>query len=319
MSGGSNTHTISVPANARYTFVQLDWGGSIGEDEVVVDSTQVVVNDMSLTVLRGSQQLAASDDINAGGLFGAREGITLEFPAADLLTARVEAGLIGAGMVADQPYRLTVTHYLYDPAEINDIGILDEASRLKAYRLVYDRIMFTSGGGFRPEAELSRMELARALMFAARVPQFIPNQPSFADLAVGTPEALIAESLRREGVMGKDADAFAPSTPVSRVEQAVALVRALRLDTQAKALANSNVTSGGQVLIDNGEIPGSMRGYVQIALDKGLMEAFPAEVRQIGPGQFQAIPGPRFEPNRIVKRAEFLHPTSKLINLMFGE
>ena len=319
VSGGSNTHNIIVPPNARYTFVQLDWGGSIGEDEAVIDNTQLVANDMSLTLLRGSQQVAASDDINAGGLFGAREGITLEFPAADLLTARVEAGLFGTGMVADQPYRLTVTHFLYDPTEINDLGTLDEASRLKAYRLVYDRVMFTSGGSFRPEAELTRMELARALMFAARVPQFIPNQPSFSDLTPATPDALVAESLRREGVMGAGAGSFAPSASVSRLDEAVALVRALRLDAQAKALANSDVTSGGQVLTDNAQIPASLRGYVQIAIDKGLLEAFPAEVRQIGPGQFQAIPGPRFEPSRVVKRAEFLHPVTRLTSLMFGE
>ena len=317
--GSSNTHNISIPPNVRYTFVQLDWGGSIGEEEVVIDNTQLVANDLALALLRGSQQVASSNATNAGGLFGAREGITLEFPAAETLTARVQAGVAGAGVIANQSYRLTVTHYLYDPAEINDIQILDASSRLKAYRLVYDRVLFTSGGSFRPEAELTRMELGSALMFAARVPQFIPNQPSFADLAVGTPEALIAESLRREGVMGTGAGSFAPTTPVSRLEQAVALVRALRLDTQAKALANSDVTSGGQVLTDNAQIPGSLRGYVQLALDKGLMEAFPAEVRQIGPGQFQAIPGPRFEPSRVVKRAEFLHPASRLINLMFGE
>ena len=41
MTGGSNTHNIIVPPNARYTFVQLDWGGSIGEDEVVIDNTKV--------------------------------------------------------------------------------------------------------------------------------------------------------------------------------------------------------------------------------------------------------------------------------------
>ncbi len=319
VSGGSNTHVISIPPNVRYTFVQLDWGGSLGEDEVVVDNTQIVANDMALALLRNGQQIAAADDINAGGLFGAREGITLEFPSADTLTARVEAGLVGAGMVADQPYRLTVTHFLYDPSQLNDIAALDEASRLKAFRLVYDRIMLTDGGSFRPSADLTRMELARALMFAARVPQYIPNQLSFADLASGSPDSLIAESLKREGVMGNEGGSFLPAASVSRVEQAVALVRALRLDAQAKALANSDVTSGGQVIIDNGQIPGNLRGYVQIAIDKGLMEAFPAEVRQIGPGQFQAIPGPRFEPSRTVKRAEFLHPASRLINLMFGE
>jgi serine protease AprX len=163
------------------------------------------------------------------------------------------------------------------------------------------------------------MELARALMFSARVPQFIPNRPGFTDLAQGTPESLVAESLRKEGVMGTGGGAFTAGASVSRLEQAVALVRALRLDAQAKALANSNVTSGGQVLTDNAQIPGTLRGYVQLALDKGLMEAFPAEVKQIAPGQFQALPGPRFEPDRIVKRAEFLNPASRLINVMFGE
>jgi hypothetical protein len=41
---------------------------------------------------------------------------------------------------------------------------------------------------------------------------------------------------------------------------------------------------------------------VQLAINKGLFEAFPAEVRQIGPGQFEVIPGPRFEPATTVNR-----------------
>jgi len=35
----------------------------------------------------------------------------------------------------------------------------------------------------------------------ARVPQYIPNRPSFADVVAGSPESLFAESLRREGLM----------------------------------------------------------------------------------------------------------------------
>ena len=54
---------------------------------------------------------------------------------------------------------------------------------------------------------------------------------------------------------------------------------------------------------DNSQIPGALRGYVQVAIDKGLFEAFPAEVIQIAPGQFQVLPGPRFEPNTTVTRA----------------
>ena len=315
--GDSTSHTFDVPMNARFTLVQLDWNG-VGEEEVVVDNTKLVLHDLALNVSNGTTTVE-SDGLNLGGLFNARESIKLEFPGAGTYTATVSAGVLQQTTVTDQPYRMTVTHFLYDPNEVNDIAALDAASQLKAYRLVYDRIMFTQGGGFRPEAELTRMELGRALMFAARVPQFIPNQPSFSDVVAGTPDALISESLKREGVMGATNGAFGPAVSVSRLEQAVALVRALRLDAQAKSLANSNVTSGGQVLVDNGQIPGNLRGYVQIALDKGLMEAFPAEMRQVAPGQFQALPGPRFEPSRNVLRAEFLNPASRLINLMFGE
>jgi serine protease AprX len=315
--GGSTSHTFEVPANARFTMIQLDWNG-VGEDEVVVDNTRLALHDLALDVTNGSAS-ASSDGLNLAGLFAARESIKLEFPSAGTYTATVSAGVLQQTTVTDQPYSITVTHFLYDPNEVSDVAGLDAASQLKAYRLVYDRIMFTEGGAFRPGAELTRMELGRALMFAARVPQFVPNQPSFSDVAPGTPDALVSESLRREGVMGVSGSTFGPGVSVSRLDEAVALVRALRLDAQAKALANSNVTSGGTILSDNAQIPGNLRGYVQIALDKGLMEAFPAEVRQVAPGQFQALPGPRFEPGRMVKRAEFLNPATRLISLMFGE
>lgn len=317
-SGSTNSHNFAVPANAFFTTVQLDWGAVAGEDELVVDNTQMVVGDLALTIFRGGQQIARSNATNLSGFFGAREGVTLELPTAGTLQAQVNAGLAGAGVIANQPYRLSITHYLFDPNEVNDVAGLEAPSRLKVYRLIYDRIIFAENGSFRPDALLSRIELGRALMFGARVMQFIPNQPNFTDVAGA--DALIAESLRREGLMGIDTGTtFGPGTAVSRLEQAIALVRAIRLDAQARGLANTNVNFNGQQLTDNSEIPGALRGYVQIALDKGLMEAFPAEVRQIAPGQFIAIPGPRFEPNRAVKRSEFLKPMTKVLSEMFGE
>jgi serine protease AprX len=96
---------------------------------------------------------------------------------------------------------------------------------------------------------------------------------------------------------------FNPSGSVSRLDLTVALVKALGHDAVARALANTTVTSNGTALSDNAQIPGLLRGYVQIAIDKGLFEVFPAEVREIAPGQFIAIPGPRFEPATTVSRA----------------
>jgi serine protease AprX len=318
-ANSSRTHTVNVPANARFTFVELNWGASAGEGEVVVDNTRTVVNDLRLTVLKDGQAVATSDAINLGGLFGAREGVKLEFPEPGTYTVQVSAGVAGFGVLAEQPYYVLTRHYLYNPSEVADVSALDAATRTGALRLVYDRVMSADGGLFRPDDVLTRAELGRALMLGARVPQYIPNRPSFTDVPSGTPEALFAESLRKEGVMGTSGTAFGGSAQVSRLEQAVALVRALRLDKEAKALAGTAVTTGGKALTDNADIPSAMRGYVQLALDRGLLQAYPAEIRQIGPGQFVAVPGPRFEPTRPVKRGEFVPAMVKLVVTMFGE
>jgi serine protease AprX len=318
-ANSSRTHTITVPANARFTFVELNWGAASGEDEVVIDNTRMVINDLRLTVSKDGRTVATSDAINLGGLFGAREGVKLEFPGPGQYTVQVSAGVAGLGVLAEQPYYVLTRHYLYNPSEVADVTALDAGVRTGALRLVYDRVMSADGGLFRPGDVLTRSELARALMLGARVPQYIPNRPSFTDVAAGSPEALFAESLRKEGVMGVAGTTFGGSAQVDRLEQAVALVRALRLDKEAKALAGTTVTTGGQALTDNADIPPALRGYVQLALDRGLLQAYPAEVRQIGPGQFVAVPGPRFEPARTVRRSEFVPAMVRLVVTMFGE
>jgi serine protease AprX len=322
--GATNQHNFSVPPNALFTFVQLEWGAAAGENQVVVDNTKLILNDLALTVryhdVRATpqNQSASADQINLAGLFGARETVKVEFPASGTTTAEVTAGLAGLGQLADQPYRLTITHYLYNADEAGDLSGLDAATRTRAYRLVYDRMMFAEAGAFRPAEPLGRMELARALMFGARVMQYIPGQPSFTDIAAGTPDALVAESVRREGLMGLSGQTFGPTVAVNRLEEAVALVRALRLTAQADALKNTDVKVGGQTIIDNARIPGALRGYVQLAIDKGLLEAYPASVEQTPTG-IVAKPGPRFEPDRTVTRAELVNPLTRLLNLLFGE
>ncbi|HYH86374.1 MAG TPA: hypothetical protein VEX60_13055, partial [Pyrinomonadaceae bacterium] len=322
-SDGSRTHEINVPSNARFAFVQLDWGGSAGEEEVVIDNTNTVANDLGMSVQRNGQTVASSDDINLAGLFGTREGVKLELPEAGQYTVQIDA-TFGLGSPTEQPYTISVHYYTYNPAEAGDASALEPTLAKNIYRLVYDRIMSADGGLFRPDVVMTRGELARALMLGARVPQYIPNRASFTDLAAGTPEALFAESLRKEGVMGTSGTTFDGAAQVNRLEQAVAMVRALRLDKEAKQLAGTTVTAIGktgarEALIDNGDIPSASRGYVQIAIDKGLIPAFQAEFRQVAPGQFVIVPGPRFEPTRMVKRAEFAPAMVKLLGLMFGE
>ena len=316
---GATTLEFEVPADARFAFVQIDWNGALGEDALIVDNTRIVASDLALAIQKDGQTVGSSNATNAAALFGAREAVKLEFPAAGTYTARISAGLAGAGAPVAQPFTLSVRTYTFDANQAADLGALDAATRTRALRLIYDRVMFTSGSFFRPEDALTRMELAQALMFGTRVLQYLPNRPTFGDIAAGTPEELVAESLKREGVMGLDGTTFGASAQVTRLEEAVALVRALRLDAQARALAGKDVKSAGQTLTDNAQIPPALRGYVQLAIDRGFLEVYPAEIKQTGPGQFIVIPGPRVEPARVVKRFEFIAPATKLLQEMFGE
>jgi hypothetical protein len=97
---------------------------------------------------------------------------------------------------------------------------------------------------------------------------------------------------------------FSPGGTVSRVDLAVAFVRALGLDVEAKALAGSTVTdpTTGLPVIDNAQIAPALRGYVQLAINKGFLEVYQASVEQTPTG-FLAKPGPRVEPNALITRA----------------
>jgi serine protease AprX len=188
------------------------------------------------------------------------------------------------------------------------------------------RLMDTAAdGNFYPNAPVTRGELANSLQVNAMVRQTVGGLPKFSDLSGDL--ARYAESLTARGSSLKDYD-FAPlgmmsatgstfnaNANVGRIDIAVALVKALGRDAEARAKANTTVTVGGQALTDNAQIPASLRGYVQIAIDSGIFEAFPAEIVQIAPGVFQAKPGPRFEPATNVTRADFAGRLNKYRDL----
>ena len=168
-------------------------------------------------------------------------------------------------------------------------------------------------GTFRPDATVNREDLARSLALNTSLRQTINATPRFTDVSgdlFAIAEAVTAKgSTLRDydftptGMMSAGATAFNPAGTANRLDLAVAFVKALGHDAQAKALAGSTVTFQGTAITDNSQIPSALRGYVQLALDKGLFAAFPSEVRQTGPGQFIVVPGPRFEPATTVTRA----------------
>ena len=168
-------------------------------------------------------------------------------------------------------------------------------------------------GTFRPDQTVTREDLARTLTLDTPIRQTLGATAKFSDVS-GDLER-IAEGITAKGSQLRDYDftptgmmsysgnLFNPTGSVNRLDLAVALVKATGHDAEARALAGSNVSYQGAVLSDNAQIPSGLRGYVQVAINTGLLEAFPAQVIQIAPGQFQVVPGPRFEPATTISRA----------------
>src|SRR5580765_1055674 len=131
-------------------------------------------------------------------------------------------------------------------------------------------------------------------MLNAPVRQSIAVTPRFSDVSGDL--ARIAEAVTSQGstlrdynfvptgMMSYSGNLFSPAGSVNRMDLAIALVKALGHDSQAVELAGTPVMYQGTELSDDAQIPAALRGYVQTAIDDGLFEAFPAEVREISPG-----------------------------------
>jgi serine protease AprX len=143
-------------------------------------------------------------------------------------------------------------------------------------------------GTFRPDELVTREDLALNLYFNTSLRQSLSATPKFSDVTGNM--AAIAEAVTAngstlrdwnftpQGVMTAAQGTFAPTATVTRFDLAIAFVRGLGLDNEAKAKAGTNVTVtyNGQTLVlaDNASLPAAFRGYIQYALDKGILQAY---------------------------------------------
>lgn len=215
-------------------------------------------------------------------------------------------------IAAPGPVDGTIRQVKYNLPFIADIqGHAKQAAVESALR---SRLIDTyADGTFRPDANISREDLARSLALNTSLRQTINTTPRFTDasgdlFAIAESVTAKGSSLRdfdfvSNGMMSASGTTFNAAGTATRLDHAVAFVKALGHDALARSLAGSTVTVNGTAITDNTQIPSALRGYVQLALDKGLFAAFPSEVRQIASGQFIVVPGPRFEPSSAVTRA----------------
>jgi serine protease AprX len=173
---------------------------------------------------------------------------------------------------------------------------------------------------FRPDAILKRSELAQYLVMGVSARQQLPlsKVPSFTDVATTSPVYPYAEAavstgapLRNldqtnAGVMGLVNGKFLPDGSVTKVQLAYAFVQALGLQDDALAFNGTlSVSYNGQRLPieDVATIPANLRGYVQGALDSGLLNARYTVTQ--GPFDAQPVIHAYFDPNANVNRAAY--------------
>ena len=175
-------------------------------------------------------------------------------------------------------------------------------------------------GTFRPDQTLKRIELAQYLMMGQNIRQYLPfsGRSSFTDLSSGSAGYAFAESVAARGgalrdltqgqdpVMGTLSGAFKPNDSVTRVSLAYSLVQSMALQNEARAFTGTLTAffDGKRIPIEDASaIPASLRGYVQYALDLGLINAR-FGVQQ-GPFDLQPTLKAYFDPNQTVSRAAF--------------
>ncbi|WP_394173616.1 S8 family serine peptidase [Guptibacillus hwajinpoensis] len=173
-----------------------------------------------------------------------------------------------------------------------------------------------SNGDFRPNESLKRIDLAKFLTMGAGVVQTLPINKTFSD--VNATDLPYAEAVTAKGAALKDIEQndngvmkavngkFSPKGSVSRAELAYSLVQSLGLQDEAEAM-NEELTVQYKderiTLSDGAEVPAELKGYVQLALDLNILNAY-FDVTQ-GPYDLEPNVTAQFEPTEKVTRGDF--------------
>jgi serine protease AprX len=252
--GSSYSTSFTLPADALFATVEVAWlqNGS-------------AVSLLSSTVSGPTSTMA----LPSPGLLGLAAlkttGVTLNDPAPGAWTINIANDPLGAAqqvVIAVEVFRAR-----YSLAGLDQLGLGDRAAATRALRT---GLMSPLSGTFAACSYATRLDLARVLALGAgaRIPQYLPDSPSFSDEPRDF-TALFIESVTHSplgDLMGTTGPTFNPQARIDRTSVAVALVKALALDREAQA---AMVTNPG--LADWNLIAAQARGYVSVAISHNLM------------------------------------------------
>jgi len=163
---------------------------------------------------------------------------------------------------------VSVTRARY--AALTDIGGLDSSSVAGIQQSFRSLVMAPVGQHFRPGFAVTRSDFAKAMVLGGRVPQYLPAQSRYSDVRDRS-TMLFVESVQAgpNGALfpSVTGSTFQPNTTVDRLSAVVALVRAAGLQQQAETGTHTLTYT------DTLSIPVSLRGYVAVAIQNGLIRS----------------------------------------------
>jgi serine protease AprX len=282
-AGGRLSLPVSLEPGALSWQASLAWGTLPG------------LNDLDLVVLDPSgREVTRGDAFNGLSLFGRAEGTHLLGAIPDALDAEVYFKP-GSGLF-DQNFQMRQETAVAVVTAYGDVAGLPADDRDTVTRVVARNVMVGRGDVFDPYDPLTRGELARALALAAGRPQRIPAKPSFNDVGSGHPlypyvESVAGAPARLRLMSSKNLVSFAPAADVTRLDFTVALVRGAGLQEEAAARAGESLGFADQF-----KIPTTLRGYVAVGLERGLIDVVGADgVTKFDPkGEVPRVAAARF-------------------------
>ena len=268
-------------------------------------ATNPGIGDLDMTVVdEYGTLLARSESFNGAALFGRTEGASLAGAVPRAMTAQIyfKANAVGP----DQPIEIRQETAVAVLTGFSDVGSLAASSRDLLARAVSRHVIEGRGSRFEPKSALTRGELARSLALTAGLPQRIPSSPSFLDVSASDPAYPFVESAagaRAAAVLidPKPNGHFFPGQAIDRLAFAVSMVRAAGLAGEADARAGETIG-----LADDLSIPLPLRGYVVVALERGLVDTLASKA------------GWRFAPSGTVPRLDAARFMLRLLGLREG-
>lgn len=282
--GSTADSTLAIPSGALLASVQISWGPLLS------------TNDLGLNVYDPGNSLnSQSNSLNLPGLTGKREGVAVNMPASGSWRANVRNTLGVATGSQSYVGVLQISRAQYP--QMADLGGLSTSLRNDIYQNLRTYTMWPTGNWFRPGASVTRADLATALVLGGRTPQYLPGHATYSD--VRDPATMIFVESAQAAPGGPlflntaPGSRFRPYEGVDRLTAAVALVRAAGLRAQAEGQGNAPLT-----VLDALSVPAELRGYVSVALSRGLLSG-----------------GSYFYPQRPMTRGELAHSMAVLQNL----